>query len=186
MQPDKHIAPIEQHIRRFFNGHQIAAQQFHQGPAVHDLPDLSVLEIGPGPRSAGWTYVTCGAWEATSTNLLEYLMTADQARPRYVELLTIIAYYAISATFGVGHTVSIGEPLLDGSLCEDVYLSLPYVFGPDLERFTLDGREGHILWAFPLTPAEKQYLLDNGVQALEDRLEDSRVEYWSPFRPSVV
>jgi len=186
MSPGTSNAAIEQHIRRFFNGHQITAQQFHNGPAVHDLPNLSVLEIGPGPRSAGWTYVTCGAWEATSASLLEYLMTADQARSRYVELLTIIAYYTISATFGVGHTVSIGEPLLDGSLCEDVYLSLPYTFGPDLERFTADGREGRILWAFPLTPTEKRYLLDNGVQALEDRLEASKVEYWSPFRASVV
>ena len=177
---------LEQHIRAFFAGHQVALQQFERGPAVRRLPTLRVLESAPGPRSATWTYVTRGAWEANPQNPFEYLMTGDRARPRYCELLTIVAFYALSTTLGIGHTMPIGEPLLDGSFCQDIYLSLPYTFGPKLERFALDGREGQILWVFPLTPLEKKFLLANGVQALEDRLEASKVEYWSPFRPSVI
>jgi hypothetical protein len=177
---------IDEHIRTFFIGHDISDQQWPKGPGPERLPSLRVLAVSPGPRSKIWTYVTCGAWEASQKNPFEYLMTSDQPSSRYVELLTIVAFFALTHDLGVGHTMDIGEPLLPGSPCRDVYLSLPYTFGPQLERIRRDGQDGQILWVFPLTLSEKVYLLANGVDALEDRLENSGVKYWTPFRPPVV
>lgn len=176
----------QQHVRRFFDGHPVTAKQWTTGPAREVLPNLQVLEIGPAPRLHRWTYVTVGAWEGNQNNPFEYLMTVDEAGPAYVELLTITAFYGVEHSLGLGHTIPIGRPLVPGSPCEHVYISLPYLFGPNLEVVGLEGREHHVLWLFPITTAEKRLLLEKGLDALEDRLESEKVEYWNPYRESVV
>lgn len=176
----------ERHVRRFFEKHEMVSRPPLPGPARQALPALQVLEIAPGPRLYRWTYVTVGAWEANVHNPFEYVVTGDEARLDYLALLTITAFYGIEHTLGIGHTIPIGRPLVPGSSCEHVYFSLPYVFGPELEVLTLDGRTHHLLWLFPITAGERQLLIAEGRDALEDRLESEGVEYWNPFRASVV
>jgi hypothetical protein len=175
----------DHHIRAFFVGHPIAARKWPLGPARDALPNLRILEIAPGPRLNQWTYVTAGAWE-TCARPFEFMAIGDAARDCYVELLTMVAFYAREHNLGLGHTIPIGRPLLEGSACEHVYLSLPYVYGAALEVITVAGGDHHILWLFPITEAEKRLLLDGGLDALEEQLEAQGVHYWSPFRKSVA
>ena len=101
-------------------------------------------------------------------------------------LLSLVAFYGVEHRLGIGHLVPIGRPLVDGSQCEHVYFSLPYTYGPKLEIVRVDAGERRIQWAFPITTPERDLIRDAGVDALEDRLEAAKVEYWSPFRDSVV
>jgi hypothetical protein len=175
----------EQHVLRFFAGHAVESKQWLAGPGRQALPHLRVLEIAPGPKLDKWIYVTTGAAEP-GLRTLEFLAIGDQPRDTYVELLTMVAFYAIEHRLGWGHTIPIGRPLVEGSACEYTYLSLPYLFGPDLEVVPLDEGKHQILWLFPITESEKRLLLREGVDALEDRFESQSVEYWSPFRKAVA
>ena len=178
-------AIAECHIRQFFEGHPVQLKQWAAGPAANAIPDFRVLEIAPGPRLDQWTYATAGAADV-GLRRLEYLTIGDEARDTYVELLTMVAYYAMDHRLGLGHIIPIGRPLVDGSPCEHVYLSLPYLFGPKLEVIERSPESVQILWVFPITQPERQLLLSSGLDALEERLESQEVQYWSPLRASVV
>ena len=75
---------------------------------------------------------------------------------------------------------------MPGSSLEYVYISLPYTFGPALEICDVSGEHIHFYWVFPITRAEKNLASKVGYEALEQLFEDKAVEYWSPFRQSVV
>jgi hypothetical protein len=184
-QSNDHV--VEAHIRAFFRGHAIREHQWPEGPALRELPNLRVLEIGPGPRmSRLTTYVTCGAWAARPHAPLEFLMLTSEPGPRYVEALTMLAYYGIEHQLGIGHMVPIGEPLLPDSACTCEFLSLPYTYGPELEVVVLpDESHVHILWSMPITEAERDLWRRVGSDGLEQAFEDEEVEYWNPYRASV-
>jgi hypothetical protein len=42
------------------------------------------------------------------------------------------------------------------------------------------------LWLIPITAEELQYKKDNGVEALENKFEETEFNYIDPFRNSVV
>jgi len=44
-------------------------------------------------------------------------------------------------------------------------------------------RRGSLL---PITEAERAFKVAHGVEALEQRFEDARLEYWRSDRPSVI
>jgi len=85
----------------------------------------------------------------------------------------------------LGHTVPIGEPWLPGSSCDHLLVSLPYPFGPDLESCSWDGGHARLLWMLPITDAEREYKTQNGLDALEERLEQAAVHPTDGGRPSV-
>ena len=51
-----------------------------------------------------------------------------------------------------------------------------------------DWEVGHarILWLLPITEAERDFKAANGLEALEQRLEAARIDFWDPARPSTV
>jgi hypothetical protein len=178
---------IDAHIRRFFEGHAIREHQWRAGPAAEELPNLRVLEIGPGPRMDNLTtYTTRGAWAARPESPLELFVLTGEPGPRYVEVLTMLAWYGIHEELGTGHIVPIGGPLVPGSACTRIYLSLPYTYGPELEVLELpDGRQLQVLWAMPITEEERTLARASGADALEEAFETEEVEYWNPYRTSV-
>jgi hypothetical protein len=178
---------IDAHIRDFFQGHPIREHQWTEGPALQTLPNLRVLEIAPGPRMSGLTtYVTRGAWAATVEAPLEFLMLTGTPDARYVELLTMLAFYGIQHRLGIGHVIPYGGPMVPGSQWTYTYLSLPYTFGPELEILELaGGGHLHVLWAMPITTAERDLWRKVGSDKLEEAFEAEEVEYWNPFRLSL-
>lgn len=59
-------------------------------------------------------------------------------------------------------------------------------------RFIVEARaEGwefrsQVLWLLPVTGAEVQYKKTNGIDALEERFEEARLNYLDPLRNSVI
>ena len=155
------------------------------------MPGLFVHEVGPGPRIDAWTYLTLGAWSAVHSDDghgLEFIITAPQADVRMVELLTMVAYYyagPASQRLDVGHTVPVGEPWLPMSACDHLLVGLPYAYGPELERCEWRGGHARLLGLVPITEQERAYKVQQGVDALEARLETLVQGLWTrPDRQS--
>ena len=65
-------------------------------------------------------------------------------------------------------------------------LSLPYPFGPSLERAETCEPNARILWLIPITDQERRLALAAGLDALETRFEKQQYNYLDPHRPSVT
>ncbi|MBB5776759.1 hypothetical protein HD596_003515 [Nonomuraea jabiensis] len=85
-----------------------------------------------------------------------------------------------------GHVVPIGRPWFADSVCDRYLISLPYPFGPDFEVCAWDGGHARILWLLPITSAERDLIMNAGLEAFESLLEEKRVDYTDPHRSSVA
>jgi hypothetical protein len=179
---------LRAHIRRFFKGHRRQEYAYTQGPAGRILPDFRVVRVAPGPRMQLTTYLSVGSWEAAGEGNcgMELLVTTQQPEMKCVELLAMVAYYHRTQGLGVGHTFPLGYGWLGGK-CDHVLVSLPYPFGPDLEWCDL-GDDGHVrfLWLLPITEAEKRFRHEHGLEALEQRFDEAKLNHAFPWRKSVV
>jgi hypothetical protein len=106
-----------------------------------------------------------------------------------VELLAMNAYYHAGPPdqrLDLGHTVPIGEPWLPGSACDHALISAPYPWGTDLEVCDWVGGHARLLWYLPITEAERDHKRDRGLEALEQRFEDARLDFADSNRASVA
>ncbi len=178
---------LRRHLQTFFAGHPYEETVWTLGP-TEALPRLRIAVIGPGPRTNLWVYATLGASETTVETMdgIEFLITAPAEDLRHVELLTMTAYYYHTEWLDLGHTLPIGEPWLRGSRCDHLLVSLPYAFGPRLEVCHLEKRQIRVYWLVPITEAEREFKVEHGLEALEQRFDDHAIEFWDPRRTSVA
>jgi hypothetical protein len=178
---------VKQHLLKFFAGHDWEEFQFSEGPMVEAAPWFRVLRFAPGPRLNLWAYVTLGACALRDDeNGLEFSAFVQHESPRFVELLTMTAYYHQGHQLGVGHTVSLGEPWVEGSKCNCSLISLPYPLGPDFEVCNTKKNHIHILWALPITEDERDFKIKNGLEEIESTFDRKALEFWDLKRKSVV
>jgi Suppressor of fused protein (SUFU) len=177
---------VRQHLRQFFDGHSCEEHLWTLGPAHDELPRLRVAEFAPGPKIGLWVYATVGAWEARNDPRLEFLIVAPEQDLRHVELLFMAAWYHGRRGLGCGHTLPIGEPWVAGSACNFFLVSLPYPFGPQLEVCNFPNWHLRVLWLLPITSAEREFKVREGLEALEQRFDACGLEYWMPDRASVM
>lgn len=105
------------------------------------------------------------------------------------ERLAILAYYHAGSPeqrLDFGHTTYAGEPWLSRPALTHDLIALPYAFGPGLERCDWTGGHIRILTVQPISEAERDFKVAEGVEALEQRFEDAGIAWTDPFRPSVV
>jgi hypothetical protein len=179
---------LEEHVRRFFDGHGLDAFTWEAGPILDTNPHFRALRVAPKSPGGLWTYVSLGGWAATSDvdYGLEFLVTAPVETPRAVELLAMTVYYHRGGRLGLGHTFPIGEPWLAGSRCDHMLVSLPYPFGPELQQCHVGDRHVDFLWLLPITVDERAFKATHGQEALEARFEERGLLYWEVERESMV
>ena len=56
-------------------------------------------------------------------------------------------------------------------------ISVPHLDGPAVEHIQIEHGVVRCLWLLPITALEEQYAEENGVDALETRLEAAQVDY---------
>jgi hypothetical protein len=181
-------AAVERHVRAFFEGHACTARVWTPGPMQELLPDFRVIEVAPGPKSPHWTYVSAGGAVLSRPDAepLEFALVAPDANARHVEIVTMVAHYNHGIALGESHTMPIGDPWLPGSRCDHMLLTRPEVFGEAFEQFAAPGGSARVLQLVPITAAERDFKVAEGVAALKSRLDAARVETWRPDRPSVA
>jgi hypothetical protein len=135
-------------------------------------------------------YVTVGAWEATADDAhgTEFFLLSPTEDPRQVELLAMVANLHADARYRlrVGSTMNIGRPWMENSAADHLLVSLPYPYGPALERCELRERHVRFLWLVPITAAEANLVRSHGTEALERLLEQGKVDVISPGRRSLA
>lgn len=66
----------------------------------------------------------------------------------------------------VGSTINIGRSWMEGSAADHLLVSLPYPYGPALERCELGERPVRFLWLVPITGAEASLVHSEGLGPL--------------------
>lgn len=176
------------HYRKFFEGHKYKVLNWNLGPIAQVVPEFEVVRFSPGPKIGLWVYCSVGASAIKSENsgLHEFLVVSPIESDRLVEILAMITYYHSNHSLGFGHTLPIGEPWLEDSKCTNWLISLPYPFGEELEILPLNESHAHVAWLLPITDAERDFKVQNGLEALEQSFDDAGLKYWDINRISVV
>jgi len=179
---------LEEHVRRYFDGHAVEPFTWDAGPIRQTNPHFRALRVAPKSPQGLWTYVSIGGWAATAEGNqgLEFVLTVPFETPRAVELLAMTVYYQRGGHLGLGHTFPVGEPWLPGSNCDNVLVSLPYPFGPDLQRCHVGDRHVDFLWLLPITEEERAFKVAHGQEALEARFDQIALRYWELGRASAI
>jgi hypothetical protein len=178
---------VDEHVRRFFRGHQVGAFTWSAGPILSVNPHFRALRVAPAEPGGLWEYVSVGGWAASGQGRgLEFVISVPAETPRAVELLAMTVYYNITHPLGLGHIIPIGEPWLPGSACDRLLVSLPYPHGPRLQTCHRGDLHVDVLWLLPITVAERDFIVENGQEALESRFDEARLQYWDIHRRSVV
>ncbi|GAA4026633.1 hypothetical protein GCM10022409_08250 [Hymenobacter glaciei] len=123
----------------------------------------------------------------TPEALIELHILSNKEDTTLIELLTVTAsFHRNNTNLGLHHTVNFGRPWQDDSLCSYGFISLPYLSGEALEIFDCEGGHLHNLWLLPTTESERDYKMENGWDALEQRFEDCGLDYLNPQRDSCI
>lgn len=185
---ERELTVVHDHYCKFFEGREHEGFQWTLGSVPDVAPWFRVLRFAPGAKTALWAYVSMGAslMREHAESRLEFLALADKEDVRFVEIITMAAYYHRNRGLGVGHTLPTGEPWMEGSSCNHLLVSKPYPLGPELEICNLADSHLHVLWLLPITKRECDFKVERGLDALEERFEHAQLRYWDVLRPSVV
>ena len=155
---------------------------------IHELlPSFNVLKFAPTEKRNSWIYATCGMSENDEEQGLELFILAPTENDFLIKLLAAIAHYHASGNvLNLGHTVNFGCAWYEEYKCDHGLISLPYLYGPNLEWLKSGAMDIRFLWLIPITAEELQYKKDCGIEALEDKFEETQFNYIDPFRNSVV
>lgn len=178
-----------EHLRRFFKGHRRHEYAVKRSRTRRVPSRFRVIRVAPGPKHELHLYLSLGAWEIDHSphDRREFFLITDQPEMRAIELLATAAHQHRTSALSVGDTFPLGSGWLVGSECDHMLVSLPYPFGPELEVCSL-GEEAQVrlLWLLPITEAEKRFREEHGLEALEQRFEQARVNYAFAWRRSLV
>lgn len=157
-----------------------------KGPMKSLNRDFTVLVIPPNDKRAMWTYATIGM-SNTVSDPIEIHLFSENENDDLAEILTAIAYYKLTGNnVDLNDTVNFGRPWLPNSKCEYGLISLPYLDGPELEKFRVDNTVISFYWLIPITKQERDYRCKYGIEKLEKYFDNENFNYLNPFRTSVI
>lgn len=169
---------------------KIMGQSYHDGLSVNVL--VSAEEEGGGPLSCstiglsdqelvlddepmGFGVEICGALYADETP--------------FVTLLADIAHEVRSG----GWTIALGtilpdviQPYFPGSTMQHLMLVHPFYWAEDFGVFEQEGLKSVWLQIIPVSDSEYQFAVDQGIEALEEKLEASGADVFDRLRAPVV
>jgi hypothetical protein len=183
-------ALVLQHLRKTWE-----FNAFGESPCTSSLlkgiiSSLTIIRFDPLVAEKGvWAYVTSGARVVRcESSRKEFLILSPRSDERHLQTLEEVVFrHAVpnNALF-MGETFTLSRPWLEGSLCDCLLVSRPYLLSPSLEFLDLDEYQVQFCWLFPITSQERGYLHKNGLDVLERLFEQQRVKPLDPTRPSVV
>lgn len=181
---------LYEHLKHFWPENSLSAFRWEIGPIKGSLPEFLVVRIEPKNEAQPWVYVSVGAWEVPTEfgYREEFFVIAPHEDPIHIENLAMIANLHADKkhTLNVGSIINIGRGWVDGSTCDHFLVSLPYPFGPSLEVCRSNSTVVEILWLMPITNSEASFARQSGVEQLEQRFDDARIDYKDPHRSTVV
>lgn len=184
---DKKKAAILDHYTKAWPGY--SKRSF--APGAPFVPDMEVVRFEP-PRNSGeaWVYASLGASAAVGCDgvRMEFYLLALEEQDGCADIIAMLASFNADPNFGVecGSIVDIGMPWTVHSSADHLLVSLPYDLGPDHEWCHVPNENVRILWLVPITKAEADFARREGVDSLEEKMEEAEVWVMDPRRPEVV
>lgn len=165
-----------------------SGQQFRIPDPRGKMPlAFRVLEFPPGEAHDFWIYSTLGMSIDMPDDPIELHVFSQKPDHNLVELLTITASFHRNDTpLDLHHSVYIGQPWQDNSICDHAFISLPYLDGEDLELFYFGDNHLHNLWLLPITESERDFKMEHGWNALEEHFELCELNYLDSNRISCI
>jgi Suppressor of fused protein (SUFU) len=184
---EEYLELLTRHYAEHWAG-PAATLRWPHGPVEAVRPQFRVQLYRRAPGSFAFATRGMSAPADASALELHVLVKPSQraeARDAVVELLAAAAHYhRTGQPLGLGHTVDFGRGWVDGSDCSCGLVSLPYLDGPKLEW--MEEPRVRFLWLIPITPAERDFKREHGLEELERRFERARVDLLDPRRPPTV
>lgn len=160
-----------------------------KGP-IEKMPiNFRVLEFPPTEDRSMWTYATNGMGSITDAISIEIHIFSSKKDVGLVELLFAVSYYhKNTAKLNLNHTINFGRSWQEPSVCNHGLISLPYLDGPELENLYIKEKSKTVkfYWLIPITEAEVFYKKQHGLDALEEKFEESGLDYLNPYRNSII
>lgn len=181
---------IHQHISEIWRENTIDIFSWELGPILKSLPQFQVARIRPNSSEEPWIYISVGISEVTRNNdRLEIFILAPWEEALMVELLAMLGnYYADNklSPIKLNSIIPIGRPWIKGGRCDRLLISLPYTIGPKFEWLRVYDESVRFLWALPITEQESAFAAKYGVEKLEQKFDQARINPVDPYRESVV
>ena len=180
------IENIIQHFKTFFEGHDCGLMTWNKGPMNDIIPEFQVIKFSPGKRCDQWVYCSVGASKINNeiSDRYEFFVVSPVDTKRMVQMLAMVTYFHSQHGLEYTNTVPIGEPWLEGALCDNWLVSLPYSFDQSLELIPIN--RTRVACLIPISSSEREYIAENGLEALEQQFDKVKLKYWEVNRDSVV
>lgn len=180
------IENITEHFKSYFEGHEFEESTWDVGPIKEVIPEFKVIKFSPGEKCEQWVYCSVGASkvEHGKAGRYEFMVVSPIETERMVQMLAMVTYFHSQHGLEYTETVPIGEPWLEGSVCENWLVSLPYPFAQEIEL--IPANRARVAWLLPISNVEREYIAENGLEALERQFDEANLKHWEIERPSVV
>jgi hypothetical protein len=179
---------VIEHLQCQF-GSKLEFRTWREGPWEELGEDFHVATADRRKKLGAFASVTVGMGavpERGAKNGLELYMLAPTLEERHVELMYVTAHYHLTGTrLAIGDTILWGKPWYPQSQCDHALITHPYVDGPSLEWCNKTRPSVRVLWMIPITWDEREFVIRNGSDALEEVFEGG-VNYLDPQRQSMV
>lgn len=175
---------VFRHIQDFWLESCIRKYSWNNGKIVHQLPDFFVFSVKPSNRNY-WIYVSSGLSDILGQ---EFFIISPIETVEHIETLAMLASTSLDypESFRLNCTINIGKPWLEQSNMSRFLISLPYLYGKELEYMDYLGKQVRFFWLLPITDGEYTYIKTNGVDSLEQLFEMKHINYLEIDRLSVV
>ena len=180
---------VRWHIEKVWPGRAIESFLWTLGRRT---PNFQVYRVAPKKPDDAWVYISSGAWQAETREVprYEFFLLSPTESPAHVETLAMLTSFHSSNLYNVepGKIVDIGRAWMDGATCDHLLVSMPYPVGSDFEYLKMPNSslEIRFLWLMPLTSDEAAFARENGVEAVEQKLEAAGANYLDTKRKSVI
>jgi hypothetical protein len=169
-----------------------SVQRWEEGGLVQNLPELDVVELEPRRAGEGtpWLYVSAGASAEPMEDGygLEFMLLAAEREPLATKLVSMVANLHADPRYPVslGQVLEIGHPWLPGASATHLLVTLPGLFGPELEWLSDREQTIRFIWLLPITAPEAEYARSHGFGPLQEKLAAAQVDLAARVRRSAV
>jgi suppressor of fused protein SUFU len=177
---------IVQHFKSYFEGHDFELMTWDTGPIKDIIPEFEVIKFSPGKKCDQWVYCSVGTSKINNETAgrYEFIVISPIETERMVQMLAMVTYFHSQHGLEYTATVPIGEPWLEGSVCENWLVSLPFPFDQSIE--IIPDCHARVGWLLAISDAEREFIAEHGLEALEQRFDDVELKHWKIDRVSVV
>ncbi|GEM_PF-935872 len=179
---------LHDHVDSHWPGYDKSLLRVGDHPVTTASPNFRVACIHPKNSEEPWAYLSLGAYELGADPLcgLEFLLLARERSEHHAGILALVASLHSQSALKQGSVIDLQEPWIAGGTLQHLLVTLPYPYGPNLERCQAGLFSLRVLWLLPITGAEFALTKREGLEALEARFEAEGIDFLDPDRASVV